>query len=161
MTSRSAALRRPGRLALVGGLMLSIGVAGIAAAWAAGPGGTGGGGGGEHVPPGAVVIGMRYSAFTRTEVTVAAGEPLTVVLENRDPIDHEWLVGDPAFHERHRNGTDAHHGATPAEVSVPAGTTATTTVTFQLPGEYRFICHLPGHEAYGMVGVIRVTAAGG
>lgn len=146
------AWRRPGRLALVGGLMLSIGVAGIAAAWAAGPArGT--------MPDGAVVIGMRYSTFTRTEVTVTAGKPLTVVLENRDPIDHEWLVGDSAFHDRHRSGTDAHHGSTPFEVSVPAGTTATTTVTFQFPGEYRFICHLPGHEAYGMVGVIRVLAA--
>ncbi|MGK2849803.1 MAG: plastocyanin/azurin family copper-binding protein [Candidatus Limnocylindrales bacterium] len=152
MTDRSAAIRRPGRLALVGGLMLSIGIAGIAAAWAAGPDrGT--------VPQGAVVIGMRYSAFTRTDVTVVAGEPLTVVLENRDPIDHEWLVGDPAFHDRHRTGTDVHHGATPYEVSVPAGTTATTTVTFQLPGEYRFICHLPGHEAYGMVGVVWVVPA--
>lgn len=148
------AIRRPGRLALVGGLMLSVGLAGIAAAWAAGPArGT--------VPDGAVVVGMRYSAFTRTEVTVAAGESLTVVLENGDPIDHEWLVGDAAFHERHRNGTDAHHGATPYEVSIPAGTTATTTVTFQNPGEYQFICHLPGHEAYGMVGVIRVTASDG
>lgn len=146
--------------------MLSIGIAGMAAAWAAGPGdvngrGGGGGGGGGDVPPGAVVIGMRYSAFTRTEVTVAAGEPLTVVLVNGDPIDHEWLVGDAAFHERHRSGTDAQHGATPYEVSVPAGTTATTTVTFRLPGEYRFICHLPGHEAYGMAGIIRVTASDG
>lgn len=153
----TGAIRRPGRLALVGGLMLSIGVAGMAAAWAVGPErGTG-----TDVPPGAVVIGMRYSAFTRTELTVAAGVPLTIVLENRDPIDHEWLVGDAAFHQRHRSGTDAHHGEAPDEVSVPAGTTATTTVTFQLPGEYRFICHLPGHEAYGMVGVIRVTASDG
>ncbi len=46
----------------------------------------------------------------------------------------------------------------PDEVSVPAGTTVTTTVTFRSPGEYRFICHLPGHEAYGMVGIVRVVA---
>ena len=25
------------------------------------------------------------------------------------------------------------------------------------PGEYAFICHLPGHEAYGMRGVVRVV----
>ena len=35
----------------------------------------------------------------------------------------------------------------------------TTTVTFQQPGEYKFICHLPGHEAYGMVGILRVLPA--
>ncbi len=45
----------------------------------------------------------------------------------------------------------------PTEVSVPAGTTVTTTITFRDPGEYRFICHLPGHEAYGMVGILRVV----
>jgi uncharacterized cupredoxin-like copper-binding protein len=30
-------------------------------------------------------------------------------------------------------------------------------VTFAEPGEYKMICHLPGHEAYGMVGVLRVV----
>lgn len=142
-------VRRPGRLALVGGILLSLGLAGIAAAWVAGPSGGGGG---------RVEIGMRYSAFTRTDLTVRAGVPLTVVLHNGDPIDHEWLVGDAAFHERHRGGTEVIHGSSPAEVSVPAGQTVTTTVTFRDPGEYQFICHLPGHEAYGMVGVVRVVA---
>jgi len=137
--------RRPGRIALAGGVLLALGLAGIAAAWTAGP--TGGG---------SVEIEMRYSAFTRTELTVRAGVPLTVVLHNGDPIDHEWMVGDAAFHERHRTGTEPDHGIRPTEVSVPAGTTVTTTVTFQLPGEYQFICHLPGHEAYGMVGIVRV-----
>ena len=138
---------RPGRLALVGGILLSLGLAGIAAAWVAVPAGGG-----------PVEIGMRYSAFTRDQVTVRAGVPATFVLHNGDPIDHEWLVGDAGFHERHRGGTEVVHGSSPAEVSVPAGETVTTTVTFQDPGEYRFICHLPGHEAYGMVGVVRVVA---
>jgi plastocyanin len=43
-------------------------------------------------------------------------------------------------------------------VSIPAGTIRTTTVTFQTPGTYLYICHLPGHEAYGMVGTVIVTA---
>ncbi len=140
-----------GRLALTGGLALSLGLAGIAAAW------VGTAGAGER----SAEITMRYSAFGPAVVTATAGRPLTVVLHNDDPIDHEWLVGDETFHEGHRTGTESHHGATPFEVSVPAGTTVTTTVTFRLPGEYRFICHLPGHEAYGMVGVLRVAPAGG
>lgn len=45
----------------------------------------------------------------------------------------------------------------PTEVSVPAGTAAATTVTFNEPGTFLFVCHLPGHEAYGMVGTLRVT----
>ena len=142
-------VRRPGRLALVGGILLALGLAGIAAAWVAGPSSGG---------SGPVEIGMRYSAFARAEVTVQAGVATTFVLHNGDPIDHEWLVGDAVFHERHRSGTDVIHGSSPTEVSVPAGQTVTTTVTFRDPGEYQFICHLPGHEAYGMVGVVRVVA---
>lgn len=134
---------------LIGGVLLTLGAAGIALAWVGGP---------AALASDRVEIGMRYSAFTRTEVTVRAGEPLTVVLHNGDPIDHEWMVGDAGFHERHRAGTEAVHGSRPTEVTVPAGATVTTTVTFRSPGAYLFICHLPGHEAYGMVGVVRVTS---
>ena len=145
----STVRRGPGRLALAGGLALSIGLAGIAAAWVQAPG----------AADGRVEVRMRYSAFSPTEVVATAGVPITVVLVNADPIDHEWLVGDDAFHERHRTGTEPGHGTRPTEVSVPAGTTVTTTVTFRESGEYRFICHLPGHEAYGMVGIVRVLPA--
>jgi len=137
--------RRPGRLALAGGLGLALGLAGIAVAWANGPGG-----------PVTVEIPIRYSQFERTEVTVRAGQPVTFVVRNGDPIDHEWIVGDAAVHDRHRTGTESVHGSRPTEVSVGAGTTATTTVTFTKPGTYLYICHLPGHEAYGMVGTLLV-----
>ncbi len=36
------------------------------------------------------------------------------------------------------------------------GTKIDVVVTFDQPGEYAFICHLPGHEAYGMIGVVEV-----
>lgn len=140
--------RRSGRLALLGGLAFSLGVGGIAAAWVRAPG-----------LDDQAEIRIHFSKFATTEVVATAGVPITIVLANTDPIDHEWLVGDEAFHERHRTGTDQYHGARPTEVSLPAGSTVTTTVTFQQPGEYRFICHLPGHEAYGMVGILRVVSA--
>jgi uncharacterized cupredoxin-like copper-binding protein len=44
-------------------------------------------------------------------------------------------------------------------VTVPAGTTRSTTITFMTPGSYLFICHLPGHEAYGMVGTLVVRGS--
>jgi uncharacterized cupredoxin-like copper-binding protein len=144
-------LPRPS-LRLVGGVLLTLGAAGMALAWVGGP---------SAFARDRVEIPMRYSGFLTTRVTAVAGVPLTVVLRNDDPIDHEWMVGDAAFHERHRTGTEPVHGQRPTEVSVPAGESRTTTVTFQQPGEYRFICHLPGHEAYGMVGVIQVVAEPG
>ncbi len=86
-------------------------------------------------------------------VTVPAGLPVTYVIRNEDPIEHEWLVGDAAFHQRHRTGTEAAHGDRPDEVSLPGGATRTTTLTLA-PGTYRFICHFPLHEEYGMVGLV-------
>ncbi len=154
-TTAAVDRRRTGRLAIVGGAALALGLAGIAMAWTSGVA-TGDGG-----TTGAISITMRYSTFSTREVTVQAGAAVTFRLTNDDPIDHEWLIGDESFHARHRNGTDAHHGGSPDEVSVPAGTTVTTTITFRSPGEYSYICHLPGHEAYGMVGVVRVVVPAG
>ncbi len=140
-------MSRPGRLALIGGLALSIGLAGIASAWALGP-----------APlPANETIGIHYSAFDRSSITVRAGVAVAIVLRNDDPIDHEWIVGDAATHARHRTGSEPVHGDRPTEVTIPAGATKTTTITFATPGTYLFICHLPGHEAYGMVGRLVVT----
>jgi uncharacterized cupredoxin-like copper-binding protein len=106
--------------------------------------------------PQTVTITIHYSAFNSAEVTVPAGVPVTFVLVNEDPIDHEWLIGDEGFHAKHRSGTHAAHGDVPTEVTVPALATVETTITFEEPGTLAYICHLPGHEAYGMVGTVRV-----
>ena len=103
-----------------------------------------------------VTISIHYSAFDTPAVTVPAGVPVTFVLVNDDPIDHEWLIGDDTFHEAHRSGTHASHGDAPTEVTIPALETVRTTITFAEPGTLAYICHLPQHEAYGMVGVLTV-----
>jgi uncharacterized cupredoxin-like copper-binding protein len=104
-----------------------------------------------------IEIRIHYSHFDPSELTVPRGVPITFVLINEDPIDHEWLIGDAAFHERHRHGTEAHHGARPDEVSIDALTAVETTLTFASPGTLQYICHVPGHEAYGMVGTLTIT----
>jgi uncharacterized cupredoxin-like copper-binding protein len=103
-----------------------------------------------------IPITIHYSHFEPASVTVPAGRPVTFVITNTDPIDHEWIVGDAASHERHRTGTEPTHGARPTEVSIPAGTERRTTLTFAA-GSEQFICHLPGHERYGMVGTVVIT----
>ena len=103
-----------------------------------------------------VTIRIHYSAFDPTEIAVPRGVPVTFVIVNEDPIDHEWLIGDEAFHERHRHGTHEAHGAVPNEVTVPALETVETTITFVDPGPVQYMCHLPGHEEYGMVGTVTV-----
>ena len=104
-----------------------------------------------------IPITIHYSHFEPARITVPVGRPVTFVITNTDPIDHEWIVGDPASHERHRTGTEPTHGDRPTEVSIPAGREARTTLTFAAAGSQLFVCHLPGHEGYGMVGTVVIT----
>jgi uncharacterized cupredoxin-like copper-binding protein len=101
-------------------------------------------------------IDIRYSRFQADLVTTKVGEPITITLRNDDPIEHEWIVGTEEVHQRHRTGTEPYHDTRPTEVTVPAFSERITTVVFTEPGDYRYICHLPGHEQYGMVGTLRV-----
>ena len=106
--------------------------------------------------PTRVEIRIHYSHFDPSVLQVPSGVPVTFVIHNDDPIDHEWIVGDDAVQQRHRTGTEAHHGARPTELSIPALSTVETTITFSESVTWRYICHLPGHEAYGMVGTLLV-----
>jgi uncharacterized cupredoxin-like copper-binding protein len=101
-------------------------------------------------------VTIRFSHFEQQIIAVPAGTPIAITIDNTDPIEHEWIVGPEEVHERHRTGTDGFHDQIPTEITVPALTTRRTTVRFDTPGDYPFICHLPGHEAYGMKGILRV-----
>jgi uncharacterized cupredoxin-like copper-binding protein len=114
---------------------------------------------GRSDEPIVVDLTIHYSQFEPAAISVPAGRPVTFVIHNSDPIDHEWIVGDAALHQRHRTGTEPIHDARPGEVSIDALGERQTTVTFAQPGSLTFICHLPGHEAYGMTGTI--TGTGG
>ena len=116
-----------------------------------------GGCGGSAGANGGATIPIHYSHYTNELVTARVGQPITITIRNDDPIEHEWIVGTEAVHERHRTGTEPYHGTIPTEVTIPALSTRVTTVTFREPGDYQYICHLPGHEQYGMVGTVHVT----
>ena len=102
-------------------------------------------------------IEIHYSSFVQKEVEVPAGVPVSITLKNEDPIEHEWIVGTADVHERHRTGTEPFHGTIPTEVTIPAFETRVTTITFEHPGDLLYICRLPGHEQYGMVGTLHVV----
>jgi len=103
-----------------------------------------------------IEITMHYSAFDPAEIHVAPGATVRFVLTNADPIDHEFILGDETVQRIHEEGTEAHHGAKPGEITVHAGTTGETTYTFPEGGEVIFGCHSPGHYAYGMRGLVIV-----
>jgi uncharacterized cupredoxin-like copper-binding protein len=102
------------------------------------------------------IIAIHYSAFEPKTLTIPAGVDVMIELRNEDPIGHEWMVGDEAMHARHRTGTEPYHDSVPTEVSLDPYQTKRTTIRFDRPGTYLYICHLPGHEAYGMVGELHV-----
>jgi uncharacterized cupredoxin-like copper-binding protein len=109
--------------------------------------------------PVTVEIHIRYSHFEPATVTVPVGRPVTFVIVNDDPIDHEWIVGDAALHERHRSGTEARHDARPTELTIDAMSTRRTTITFSDAAALQYICHLPGHEQYGMTATLVVRGS--
>ena len=140
-------LRRRARLFIGAGLVaLVLAVAGAAVALA-GP---------KQPVTTSVTIEIRYSHFNPSAIAVPVGVPITITLRNDDPIDHEWIVGDDAVQQKHRTGTELLHPSIPTEVVIPALSTRTTVVTFAQAGQLKYICHLPGHEAYGMVGVVTI-----
>ncbi|MCI0633399.1 MAG: cupredoxin domain-containing protein [Actinobacteria bacterium] len=102
-----------------------------------------------------VDITIHHSAFDPAEVHVRPGETIRFVIRNTDPIDHEFIVGDRAVQDAHERGTEAYHPARPGEVTVPAGQTVRTTFTFG-GDDLLFGCHIPGHWAYGMRGIVLV-----
>ncbi len=144
--ARGLASRR--RTAIVAGAMAAVVALGAGAVVLAG--------GRAPAPATSIEIVIRYSHFEPAEIAVPVGVPVSITLRNTDPIDHEWIVGDDAIHAIHRTGTELLHPSRPTEVVIPAGESRTTVVTFEATGSLQFICHLPAHEAYGMVGTVAI-----
>jgi uncharacterized cupredoxin-like copper-binding protein len=102
-----------------------------------------------------IAVTAHHSRFEPDRITVKPGATVRFVVHNRDPIDHEFIIGPPAVHELHERGTPhVHTGVVPGEITVPAGATVETTWTFgPAPGAIAYGCHLAGHWAYGMHGL--------
>lgn len=103
-----------------------------------------------------VVLDVKYSRFSPDRIRVHPGTTVRFVVDNRDPINHELIVGDAEVHRRHETGTEPAHAPRPGEVSVPATGQAETAFRFDEPGDVLYACHLPRHFAYGMRGVVEV-----
>jgi uncharacterized cupredoxin-like copper-binding protein len=112
----------------------------------------------DAATPVRMTIAIDHSKFApQGELTFEVGDTVTFVIRNDDPIDHEFILGDENVQARHEEGRQRHHhGEVPGEVSVPAGTSRTTTYTFTERGTLPYACHLPGHFAYGMRGQVTV-----
>ena len=81
------------------------------------------------VPAGATVIVAKDIAFSPTEVSVPAGEPVTIVLDNQEDAPHNIAIKDST-------GADVYKGEIVTK----------TQVTYEIPaltaGSYPFICEV-------------------
>ena len=77
--------------------------------------------------------------FSLDRIQVPVGQPVTLTLDNHGMIQHNIQI----------EGQDARVSADPHQ-------SASTTVTFDTPGELTFFCSIPGHKDAGMKGTIVV-----
>ena len=109
-----------------------------------------------------ITLTVHHSRFSPDHLRVRPGTNVRFVLENQDPIGHEFIIGDDAVHLRHEAGTEPVHPPRPGELSIPALSTAETTFSFPgsaSSGTVVYACHLPGHFKYGMSGVVDVITS--
>lgn len=87
-----------------------------------------------------VTIDMTEMKFTPNTFTVKAGDKVTVKLENKGTVLHDFSIDSLKVQQNVEPGKSA-------------------TVTFTAPssaGDVVFYCNQPGHEAAGMKGTMKV-----
>ena len=95
---------------------------------------------GEDAKAGAVAVGMKDTLFDPTELKVQAGQPVTLIVKNDDLGVHTFTVRDLGINE-----------------VVIGGSEKLIAIASSAPGNYEFVCEIPGHEA--MRGTLVVQAA--
>ena len=101
--------------------------------------------GGGAAGPAAVTLTVSGSefAFDPTQLTVEAGQDVTVNFMNTGSIEHNWVVLDA-------NG-DISTGL------VAAGGEGSVTFSVDQAGDYTIICDVAGHREAGMEGTLIVS----
>ena len=118
-------------------LLLTLGLAAIAAC---GGGGTSSSG----APAGSTQVNVMDFNFKPKDMTVTSGK-VVFFLINSGPAAHDMLIADST-------------GKTVARSSlVQSGDTFTFTVASLAAGKYVFYCDVPGHRAAGMEGTLTAT----
>ncbi len=100
---------------------------------------------GEAATSGEIVIDMESYKFSPSEISVAVGTPLKLILRNQSfLVPHNFLLDDPK-------------GNRVLEIDISSGENQTHTLTLTEPGIYPFYCDkqllfFPTHREEGMEG---------
>ncbi len=114
-------------------------------------------------PEKAITLELTDFAFGPSSVTIPAGQPVKITLENKGLVEHDFVIEtiDASMESMQDNGSEMHHmegGASEAAVhaAVQAGSSTTLELTVSEPGTYTFFCSVPGHKEAGMIGELIV-----
>ncbi len=101
--------------------------------------------------------------FVPDRIDVRIGETIRLVHRNGGKLMHEFVIGTKKELDEHAalmlKFPDMEHDE-PYMAHVPPGKTGEIVWTFNRAGEFDFGCLIAGHYQAGMVGKIRVLAAG-
>jgi uncharacterized cupredoxin-like copper-binding protein len=102
--------------------------------------------------------------FTPSNIEVSQGETVKFVVRNKGKVLHEMVIGDKNTLDEHAALMVKFPGMEhdePYMTHVTAGKQGSLVWTFNRPGDFDFACLIAGHYQAGMVGKIKVSAAGG
>jgi uncharacterized cupredoxin-like copper-binding protein len=126
--------------------------------------------------PRTVTVVMRDHVFVPSELRLIPGETVSLSVLNGGLVPHELALGDASFHAAwsaaYAAASPPAAFATPPPASVSPdiaprgvrtllGSGAQQTVTYVVPdggAGLSMVCHLPGHEARGMVARVITVA---
>jgi plastocyanin len=96
--------------------------------------------GGPAIEAQRLTLHARDIAFDVTRLEARANQPVALAYVNDGVIDHAFKIEGLLDEQK-----------------VKPGHTHTFTFTPSQPGEFKFVCAMPGHEMAGMVGTLTVT----
>jgi uncharacterized cupredoxin-like copper-binding protein len=104
-----------------------------------GGGGSGDDSGSDPAGPADIIVTAKEYRFEPADLSVDAGRPYVVAVENIGSIPHDLTVRKADF-----------------KITVAKGRTGRKTLTVAKPGTYEIYCSLPGHKSAGMDGQLTV-----
>ena len=119
---------------------------------------------GTSQPTTEITVEAADFAYNPLSITIPAGEPVTLTLENNGGVEHDFVIdtidvtdvvasdsGPAEHHQMHQPEYDLHFFA-------KAGETSTLKFTAMQPGTYEIFCSIEGHKEAGMIGTLIVAA---
>ena len=106
-----------------------------------------------------ITVEMADFTYSPSSITVPAGEPVTITVENIGNVEHDFVVEkiDAITKVIQDSGSEAHHAHGEEKnydvhVSAGVGEVSVFELTVSEPGTYKIFCSVEGHEQAGMIG---------